>query len=212
MKTTLALILLALAFPALAAPTPKKNPPSTKDLQEKIIDLQEQLLTCQKSAQDAASNPTKDALEAFRTFNSTIETGGGQQAYQNALIPLKITVDRLPENDTNAPLKKLLEQLVDVQKLHGTRPSFSDPEMREIARDGWVKGTLPYLAKYPDVWDAVTKGFVQREGDVTKVSTHLAARILDLHLMPFVMALRKNAQDQIKALPRQPLPVINARP
>ena len=105
--------------------------------QQQVIDLQGKLLECQGAVKSNAPNPMKEALEAFQTFDSTVNSGANYQVYRDALIQLRVKVDRLPDSDLSGRMRKTLEKFLDAGTLWNTfiasrgRGSFS-VEAREI--------------------------------------------------------------------------------
>jgi hypothetical protein len=90
---------------------------TTEQLQQRIIDLQSQLLACQGSGKSAVPDSMKEALEAFQTFSSTVDTNVNYTAYRDALVPLKVKVDRLPAEASTVAMKKTVEMFVDAGTL-----------------------------------------------------------------------------------------------
>lgn len=158
MKGTSKLVLIILCCvvsPVFAQAPAKKKVPTVQELQQQIIELQGKLLECQGTGgKGAASNPMSEALEAFQTFNSTVDTGVNQSAYKAALVPLKVKVDKLPDNEQTAPMKKTLEMLVDAGSLWNISIANSE-SMRGLAVPmGYVTS---FIAKYTDEWQAVDR-------------------------------------------------------
>jgi hypothetical protein len=152
----LVLVFLFFAAPALAQQ--KKRAPTVKELQGTIIDLQAQLLACQKEkavTQEAAISPEAEAVDALQTFHSTISTGLNWSAYRDALIPLKVKIDRLPESDATAPLKRVLREFVDAGHLWNM--SIAQTEYMMGGRWVLTASVTPYVIAYPDLWATTTK-------------------------------------------------------
>jgi hypothetical protein len=149
-KTPVRLVLITLGFFGAASslyatnPPQKKAGPTVQELQQQIIDLQGQLLACRGSVTAAMPDPMKEAIEAFQAFSSTIDTGINYQAYRDALIPLKVKVDKLPDTDSSYPMKKTVKMFVDAGQLwHKTITSdvyFRNSDVEE------------YLEKYNEEW------------------------------------------------------------
>lgn len=148
----LVLCLIGMALPVYAQGTPKKKGPTVQELQQQVIELQGKLMECQNTAKANAPSPMKDALEAFQTFNSTVDTGVNQAAYKAALVPLKVKVDKLPDNEQTAPMKRTLEMLVDAGQLWNISITRNE-NMRGLAVPlGYVQS---YIDRYKDDWQAV---------------------------------------------------------
>jgi type VI protein secretion system component VasF len=144
---------------AQTSPKAKPNPQQRiQELQAHVIDLQGQLLACQNAkveqakvrAEEETERPTREAVEAFRTFSSSIDAGLNWAAYRDALIPLKVKVDRLPANDATAQMKKTMEQLVDAGHLWNASITRSGTTIDEV-RSTYFKYTWidPIVGRYP---------------------------------------------------------------
>jgi hypothetical protein len=151
----------ALSLPLYAqTPAKKKATPTVQELQQRIIDLQNELMECQKAPKVAPTPPPPDpyteAVEGFRVFKSTLDTGLNQSAYRDALIPLKVKVDRLEDTEKNKKLKDTLALLVDAGQLWNV--SITQ------ARGGWVLtyNVSPFIAKYPPEWSAAGNAFASQ--------------------------------------------------
>lgn len=119
--------------------------------QQQVIDLQGKLLECQGAVKSNAPNPMKEAFEAFQTFDSTVNTGANYTVYRDALITLKVKVDRLPWDDSTAPMKRAVAQFVDAGTLWNTflvtrgRGSFSIEASPILAKYGYNPKNPPSL-------------------------------------------------------------------
>ena len=143
-----------------------KKGPSAQQLQERIIELQSQLLSCQKASQDslkaaqeAATNPLKEAREALQGFNSAVDAGVNWAAYRDALIPLKVKIDRLPEGEDITGLKRVLEIFVDAGRLWNM--SIADTERigsgAASLRGVRTTSVTPFQEKYGDIWQPISQ-------------------------------------------------------
>lgn len=151
---TLVVLIALIVDSSLYAQAPaKKKGPTVQGLQQQVIDLQTKLMECQGEVKAAHAvavsppNPMKEALEAFQTFNSTIDTGVNYTAYRDALIPLKVKVDRLPNDASTANMKPTVETFVDAGHLWNM----------VITEDVIIKTELvaPYIVKYNETWQVI---------------------------------------------------------
>jgi hypothetical protein len=155
----IAIAVLCATAAVAAPPTAKKRTgPSVEELQEKIIELQGQLLACQGAAKASSPSPTKNAAEAFQTFNSTIEAGINYSRYKDALIALKVKVDHLPDGDAAVPMKQTLLLFVDAGNLWNISiTGASDANGLFVPTDA----IADFLSKYNTEWSAI-RGSIDR--------------------------------------------------
>lgn len=197
------IVLLALfGASSLYAQTPKKKTgPMVQELQQQVIDLQTKLMECQNTAKANAPGPMKDALEAFQTFSSTVDTGINYTAYRDALIPLKVKVDRLPDNEQTAPMKKTLGVFVEAGHLWNisiTSGKYTSKE--EISS---------YLSKYSDLWVSIrgqvnyrTGGFALDNCGTVEGPWGSTKNVFSFCVKELGVALITRGQENIKGFPK----------
>ncbi len=199
-RSALVVFLFGTALPLLAQGTPKKKGPTVQELQQQVIELQTKLMECQNTAKANAPSPMKDALEAFQTFNSTVDTGVTQAAYKAAVIPLKVKVDKLPDNEQTAPMKKTLEMLVDAGNLWNISITRNENFQHLAVPSNYVSS---YLEKYKDEWDKMETAIRQRDpkygrdGCSSRPGEVWASCVKDLG-----MTLMEKGQETIKGFPK----------
>lgn len=164
-KLRLALITICfLACPSLyGQTTAKKKAPTVQGLQQQVIDLQTKLMECQNTAKANEPSPMKDALEAFQTFNSTVDTGLNQAAYKAAVVPLKVKVDKLPDNEQTAPMKKTLDMFVDAGNLWNISITRNENMQHLAVPVGYVQ---VYIDKYKEAWIKLDTAERERNPDI----------------------------------------------
>lgn len=150
-RPALALGLLATALLVLAE---CDKGPTRQELQRQVTELETKLKECQ-------GNPMKDALEAFQTFNSTVGTGVNEEAYKTALIPLKVKVDKLPDNEHTTQMKKTVDMLIDGGNLWNISIAKSTYDRGRFV---WIVEVQPYIDKYKDEWNEVNTKACREDG------------------------------------------------
>lgn len=90
-------------------------------------------------------------MKPFRHSNSTVNSGANYQVYRDALIQLKVRIDRLPWDDSTAPMKKTVAKFVDAGTLWNTylvtrgRGSFSAAANPILSKYGYNPRNPPSL-------------------------------------------------------------------
>lgn len=109
----------------------------------------------------AAPVTKEDAIEAFQTFNSTLDVGVNHTAYRDALIQLKVKVDKLPNNEQATSMKKTLEMFVEAGRLWNKsivgRGSFGG--LSQYLVDGNDIVVIDSIKKYPAEWVEVNQNY-----------------------------------------------------
>lgn len=141
---------------------------------------------------------TKDALEAFQTFNSTLDTGLNQSAYKSALIPLKVKVDKLPDNEKTLPLKKTVDVLIDGGNLWNISISNSYDSGLKVSQSE----VQNYLDKYQGDW-AEAKTLKNKSPERQHIGCGEDNYVYSDCVKELGMSLIRKGQENIKAFPKQ---------